>query len=225
MFVGETGIDRMVARTAELMKQDPDVRKLGGIDIPTLQKYLNLWFSLSEDLFGGEISSNAADFFAAGLKGRYKEDRYDDHLALEGSYKMTVLEEGKLVDKDVPLRTAMNEVLRDNYVEDCQRAVDKWNRTLDKNGVASELRFKLPHRRFHRNQGIYAGTTFDPAGNLISAEEFARRKSDWLPSASDIEYIESLMRPVHEPGKLASWIGPPNRGINGQPFEFEYVRS
>jgi benzoyl-CoA 2,3-dioxygenase component B len=224
MFVGETGIDRMVARTAELMKQDPDVRKLGGIDIPTLQKYLNLWFSLSEDLFGGEISSNAADFFAAGLKGRYKEDRYEDHQALVGSYKMTVLEDGKLIDKDVPLRTAMNEVLRDNYVDDCQRAVDKWNRTLEKNGVTSELRFKLPHRRFHRHQGIYSGASFDTGGNLISAEEFERKKDQWLPSPSDIEYIESLMKPVHEPGKLASWIGPPTRGINGQPFEFEYVR-
>jgi benzoyl-CoA 2,3-dioxygenase component B len=224
MFVGETGIDRMVARTAELMKQDPDVRKLGGIDIPTLQKYLNLWFSLSEDLFGGEISSNAADFFAAGLKGRYKEDRYEDHKALDGTYKMTVLEDGKLIDKDVPLRTAMNEVLRDNYVEDCQRAVDKWNRTLEKNGVTAELRFKLPHRRFHRHQGIYSSASFDPAGNLISAEELERNKDQWLPSSSDIEYIESLMKPVHEPGKLASWIGPPTRGINGQPFEFEYVR-
>ena len=225
MFVGETGIDRMVARTAELMKQDPDVRKLGGIDIPTLQKYLNLWFSLSEDLFGGEISSNAADFFAAGLKGRYKEDKYDEHKALDGHYHMTVVEDGKLAEKDIPLRTAMNEVLRDNYVEDCQRAVDKWNRTLERAGLASEHRFRLPNRRFHRHQGIYAGYSFDFDGNMIGADEFERRKHEWLPSPSDIEYIESLMTPVHEPGKIASWIAPPTRGINGQSFEFEYVRS
>jgi len=224
MFVGETGIDRIVQRTAELMKQGPDVRKLGGIDIDTLQKYLNLWFSLSEDLFGGEISSNAADFFAAGLKGRYKEAQYEDHRALEGSYRMTVLEGDKLADKDVPLRTAMNEVLRDNYVEDCQRAVDKWNRTLERAGVAGEFRFRLPNRRFHRQQGIYAGHHFDVDGNLISAEEFERRRAEWLPSPSDIAYIESLMKPVHEPGKIANWIAPPARGINGQPFEFEYVR-
>ncbi|HEX9105087.1 MAG TPA: benzoyl-CoA 2,3-epoxidase subunit BoxB [Polyangia bacterium] len=226
MFVGETGIDRMVTRTAELMREHgDDVRKHGGIDIPTLQKYLNLWFSLSEDLFGGEISSNAADFFAAGLKGRYKEDKYEDHKALDGSYRMSVVEDGKLLDKDVPLRTAMNEVLRDNYVEDCQRAVDKWNRTLERGGVGAELRFRLPNRRFHRHQGIYAGFSFDPDGNLISAEELERRKHEWLPSASDIAYIESLMKPVHEPGKIAGWIAPPTRGINGQPFEFEYVRA
>jgi benzoyl-CoA 2,3-dioxygenase component B len=223
MFVGETGIDRMVARTAELMKQGGEVRKAGGIDIETLQKYLNLWFSLSEDLFGGEISSNAADFFAAGLKGRYKEDRYEEHKALDGFYKMSVLEEGKLVEKDVPLRTAMNEVLRDNYVEDCQRAVDKWNRTLERAGQSERL--ALPHRRFHRHQGIYAGYSFDVAGNLISAEEFERRKDEWLPSARDLEFVESLMQPVHEPGKIAGWIAPPSRGINGQPFEFEYVKT
>jgi benzoyl-CoA 2,3-dioxygenase component B len=224
MFVGETGIDRMVLRSAELTLQSGgDPRSLGGIDLPTLQKYLNLWFSLSEDLFGGEISSNAADFFAAGLKGRYKEAQYEDHQALDAMYRMTVLENDQLVDKDIPLRTAMNEVLRDNYVDDCQRAVDKWNRTLERAGVG-DFRFRLPHRRFHRHQGIYAGTSFDIDGALMSADEFEARKGEWLPSPADVEYIESLMQPVTDPGKIASWIAPPARGINGQPFEFEYVR-
>jgi benzoyl-CoA 2,3-dioxygenase component B len=222
MFVGETGIDRVVARTAELMRAGKDVRQEGGIDLQTLQKYVNLWFSLSEDLFGGEISSNAADFFASGLKGRYKEAQYQDHLALEGSYPMKVVDSGALVDKDVPLRTAMNEVLRDNYVEDCQRAVDKWNRTLEKAGV--EGRLALPSRRFHRNQGIFAGLHFDPAGELLSAAEWAQRRDGWLPSAADEAYVDSLMKPVTERGKIAGWIAPPSKGINGQTFDFEYVR-
>src|SRR5215467_8512318 len=81
MFVGETGVDRIVQRTCELMKADPsgDVRAQGGLDLATIQKYVNLWFSVSLDLFGGEISSNAADFFAAGLKGRFKERDHEDH--------------------------------------------------------------------------------------------------------------------------------------------------
>src|SRR5207253_4142754 len=122
MFVGETGVDRVVARTAELTKSAPggDVEKAGGIPLALIQKFINLWFSLSEDLFGGEISSNAADFFAAGLKGRYKEAQYDEHKALDAAYSMEQLEGGRIAKKDVPLRTAMNEVLRDNYVEDCQ---------------------------------------------------------------------------------------------------------
>src|SRR5438132_392749 len=132
MFVGETGVQRVVQRTAELMKQDKneDARAQGGLDLPTLQKYLNLWYSLSLDLFGSEISTNAASFFASGLKGRAKEEKFPDHVALEGSYGMEVLEAGKLTAKDVPLRSAMNEVLRDGYVDDCQRGVDRWNKVL-----------------------------------------------------------------------------------------------
>ena len=36
--------------------------------------------------------------------------------------------------------------------------------------------------------------------------------------------MKSLMVPVTEPGKIANWIAPPKKGVNGQPFEFEYVR-
>ncbi len=221
MFVGETGVDRIVTRTCELMKQG-DVRAQGGIDLPTLQKYLNLWFSLSEDLFGGEISSNAADFFATGLKGRYKEAQYEDHRALDGHYRMSVVEDGRLIEKDVPLRTAMNEVLRDSYVEDCQRAVNKWNRTIEAAGFSERLR--LPHRRFHRQQGIYAGMSFDVDGRLLSSDEYARRAGEWLPTEADHAYVESLMKPVHQQGKIANWIAPPSKGINGNAFDFEYVR-
>jgi benzoyl-CoA 2,3-dioxygenase component B len=222
MFVGETGVDRVVQRTAELMGAGKEPRKEGALDLPLLQKYLNLWFSLSEDLFGGEISSNAADFFAAGLKGRYKEAQYDDHKALDGHYHMEVLENGAVAGKDIPLRTAMNEVLRDNYIEDCQRAVDKWNRTLEKHGVAERL--ALPHRRFHRNQGIYAGVHFAPDGRQLTAAEWTQQRDQWLPSESDYTYVETLMKPVYERGKIAGWIAPPAKGINGQAFEFEYVR-
>jgi benzoyl-CoA 2,3-dioxygenase component B len=224
MFVGETGVDRMVARSAELMKQDPngDVRAQGGIDLPTIQKYINLWFTLSLDLFGGEISSNAAEFFASGLKGRYKEDQYDEHKALDGIYKMSVPKDGRVATEEVPLRNAMNEVLRDNYVEDCQRAIDKWNRTIAKQGVDFQLR--LPSRRFHRYIGIYAGIPFDTDGNVIDKSEWDRRRDEWLPAAADREYVQRLMSPVHERGKIAHWIAPPSKGINGQPFDFEYVK-
>jgi benzoyl-CoA 2,3-dioxygenase component B len=225
MFVGETGVDRIVGRTCELMKQDPngDARAAGGIDLATLQKYVNLWYSVSLDLFGGEISSNAADFFASGLKGRFKEKDYEDHVALSGSYRMPVLKEGALAEEDVPLRNAMNEVLRDGYVADCQRAVNKWNRTIESSG-ATELRLRLPNKRFHRAIGLYAGMPFDVDGNLLERSEYERRLPEWLPSAADRAYVATLMHPVHERGKIAQWIAPPSRGINGQPFDFEYVK-
>ena len=238
MFVGETGVDRVVQRSAELARDAPggDVRAAGGVPLELLQKYINHWFTWSEDLFGGEISSNAADFFASGLKGRYKEPQYEDHRALEGSYAMEVVEllppatggggaearRAKLVGKDVPLRTAMNEVLRDGYIDDCQRAVDKWNRTLERSG--NPLRLRLPHRRFHRHQGIYAGLHFSPDGALIDDAEWSANQDRWLPSDADRAFIQSLMQPVFERGKIANWVAPPSKGINGNPFDFEYVR-
>lgn len=224
MFVGETGVGRVVERTAQLMKEAPDgdVRKLGGIDLPTIQKYLNFWFSVSVDLFGGEKSSNAADYFAGGLKGRQREESYEDHLALEGMYTMDLIEDGRLVTEEVPLRNAMNEILRDAYVEDCQRGVDRWNKILAKHEIGREL--TLPHRRFNRAIGAYEGLQFDPNGGILSEAEWNKKRDEWLPSDSDREYVESLMQEVSEPGKIAQWVAPPPRGINGQPFEFEYVR-
>ena len=149
MFVGETGVLRVLDRTALLMKENnvehpDDVRKLGVIDLPTMQRYLNLWYTLSLDLFGGEISSNAATFFSTGLKGRAKEEQYDDHLALEGSYAFEVVKDGAMTREEVPLRNAMNEVLRDEYVEDCQRGVDKWNRTIASAGISFKLHAPEP---------------------------------------------------------------------------------
>jgi len=227
MFVGETGVGRVVQRTAELMRQakDGDVRRAGGVDLATLQKYLNLWYSLSLDLFGSEVSTNAASFFAAGLKGRVKEEKFQDHVALEGAYPMEIPDRtGQLTRDEVPLRSAMNEVLRDAYVEDCQRGVDRWNKFL----ADAELseRFALPSRRFHRHQGVFAGLFFDPQGKPLSAEEWERHKDDWLPSAADRAFVKSLQaKAIVDPGKMANWIAAPPRGINGKPIEFEYVRA
>jgi benzoyl-CoA 2,3-dioxygenase component B len=226
LFVGETGMERIVRRSAELERMDPDgdVRRQGGIDLDTIQRAINYWFSYCLDLFGGEISSNAANYFAAGLKGRYKEaDRYADHLALQTSYPLPVVEDGRLVTRDVPLRSAMNESLRDDYVVDCERAVRRWNEILAELG--SPRRLSLPHRRFHRRQGIYAGHSFDPAGRLVDPAEFAARRDDWLLSPADNDYLRSIMTPVHEPGRVAHWIAPPRKGIGGQDLGFAYVRA
>jgi benzoyl-CoA 2,3-dioxygenase component B len=224
MFVGESGVERIVERTVALMKADPneDARAQGGLDLGIIQRYLNLWFALSLDLFGGEISSNAASFFASGLKGRVHEDRYPEHTALHEQYTLPVVKDGALVDETVPLRNAMNELLRDAYTEDCQRGVDRWNRHLAEAGLRERL--ELPSKRFFRQIGIYAGQPFDPAGRLISKEEWERRRDEWLPGPKDREHVRSLMAPVHERGKIAQWIAPPARGVKGLPFDYEYVR-
>jgi benzoyl-CoA 2,3-dioxygenase component B len=222
MFVGDTGLSRVVKRTAQLMKQG-DVRESGGIPLEIIQKYINFWFSYSLDLFGGEISSNSADFFAAGLKGRYKEqEQYTDHAAANEIFTLTVVEDGQLKQREVPLRNALNEVLRGEYVKDCEKGLARWNKALADEGLSDRL--SLPHTRFHRHVGEFAAHSFDNHGSMIGNEEFERRKADWLPTIEDREYVRSLMHPVTEPGKIANWIAPPTSGVKGKPFEFEYVR-
>ena len=221
MFVGEMGVGRIMQRAVQLMKEGKDPRSVGAIDLPTIQKYLNFWYTVSLDLFGSEVSTNAANFFGAGLKGRAKEESYEDHVALEGAYELDLYEDGKLVRRAVPMRTAMNEVLRDAYVEDCEKVLNRWNKHVAEVG----FKFTLPSRRFHRNQGLFAGRWFTPEGREIAQAEFEASQDEWLPSAADRTYVLSLMvNPVYTPGHYANWIAPPAKGINDQPADFEYVR-
>lgn len=224
MFVGQTGVGRVIQKTCEILRAHPDrdVRDFGAIPLETIQRYVNFWASSSTDLYGAEISSNSANFFRSGLKGRAYEERYEDHLALEGVYDFENLVDGKLSTEQVPLRNAMNEVLRDEYVKDNLKGIEYWNRICEKQGVA--FRFALPHRRFHRKIGVYAGAHFSVDGDPLTAAEWERRQFEWLPSPAERAYVQSLMKPVREPGRFADWIAPPLRGIDSQPVEFEYVK-
>jgi len=225
LSVGQKGIERILQRAVQLEKADPngEARSQGGIDLQTIQKYINYWFSYCLDLFGSEISNNASDFFASGLKGRWKEAKdYTDHSALGQTKNITVVENGRLTERDVSLRSAMNEVLRESYREDCERVLRSWNRALEKEGT--DFRVTLPSPRFHRRQGIYADNFFNIEGDIITEDEFKRNEATWLPTDEDRKYVISLMKPVHDKGQCANWIAAPRRGINGQPFEYEYVR-
>jgi benzoyl-CoA 2,3-epoxidase subunit B len=228
MFVGESGISRILERTCQLLRESTglseDVQKVGGIDLEMIQRHLNAWFSMSLDLHGSEVSTNAASYFANGLKGRAYEDSFEDHKALHGTYQVDALDDGgRFVTKDVPMRTAMNEILRDWYVADCKKGVERWNKILERHGLSDRL--YLPDRKFHRHIGIYAETRFDPWGHVISTEEWDRRRNEWLPRPEDKAYLRNIMaHPVYEPGKFANYIAPPAKGINRLPVDFEYVR-
>ena len=230
MFVGETGVGRVIQRACEIMKEHKtdDVRAHGGIDLPTIQKYLNFHFSVSVDLFGSERSTNAANFYAMGLKGRFEETKIDDdHKLGDASYEVLDLVDGKFVMHEDNALTVINERLRDDYVVDCDRGVRRWNQILKRQGVDFEL--KLPHRAFHRqigsfNQAQLAGRQVSPEGKLIDQAEWDANVANWLPTDEDRAYVISLMGQVAEPGKYAAWIAPPARGINNQGIDFEYVR-
>jgi benzoyl-CoA 2,3-dioxygenase component B len=226
MFVGETGVSRIIQRTCELMKEHKtdDVRALGAIDLPTMQKYLNFHFSVSLDLFGQEASTNAANYYTMGVKGRFLETRIDDdHLLTNSAYEIETVEDGRIVRKSVPALQALNERLRQDYIEDCARGVLRWNKIIEKAGVNFEM--KLPHRGFDRRIGAFASVHVSPDGKVLSEADWKANESKWLPTDEDRAYVTSLMGPaVVQPGKFAHWIAPPARGINGQPADFEYVR-
>jgi benzoyl-CoA 2,3-dioxygenase component B len=232
MFVGETGVGRIVQRTCQAMRdagvEDPfdigRVRQLGVIDLPTIQKKANLHFSLTLDLFGSEVSTNAANAFHAGLKGRYREDKLeDDHRLEHETYPVLRPVGGQVRSMDVPALSALNMRLRDDYVKDCQKGIDRWNRVIAAVGIDFEI--DLPHVAFNRRIGEFKNSTYDTDGQSLTAEQWTARQDEMLPNSADQSFIENLMKvTVREPGKFAGWIAPPRVGIDNQPGDFEYVK-
>src|SRR5438093_6089627 len=214
LSVGENGVGRTMQRTAELMEQGIDARKVGAIPLDIIQRYVYDWASASYDLFGGEDSSNAAEAFASGLKGRYREGDgiYKDPRALDQFYETFVLEKGRLAKTAIPLRRAMNALLLDAYFADITRIVARWNKTLGEHHLDAKV--KVPSLRFNRQIGLYGGLSFDPEGDPIPREAFDKRLPERMPSRDDYDYVKSCMVQVHERGKFANWIAPPHQGIN-----------
>ncbi|MCI2975394.1 MAG: benzoyl-CoA 2,3-epoxidase subunit BoxB [Ferrimicrobium sp.] len=231
MFVGESGIGRVIEATATAMIaahiDDPTdverIRSLNVIDLPTLQRYLNFHFSVSLDLFGAEASSNAANAFAAGLKGRFNEHKIDDdHRLTNSTYPVLRLEETDIVNRNEPALSVLNARLRDDYANDCTNGVKRWNKILEKAGV--DYRLSLPHVGFHRQVGEFQMAPIDPSGQVHKGVAFHDIVEGHLPSSDDRAFITSLMQPIYEPGSYASWIAPPKVAIDNKPGDFEFVR-
>jgi benzoyl-CoA 2,3-dioxygenase component B len=228
MFVGESGVSRVIQRTCQVMKEqgveDPaKVRALGAIDLPTIQRYLNFHFSVTVDLFGSDQSSNAAAFYSTGLKGRFEETKVgDDHLLKSDSYKVLELAGDQLLEKEVPALLSLNERLRDDFIREAVAGVERWNRVIEKSGVA--FRLKVPHKAFNRRIGTFAGVRVSLDGRVVSEAQWQDHARNGLPSEQDRAFVASLMGRVVEPGKFAGWIAPPAVGVNRQPSDFQYVR-
>jgi benzoyl-CoA 2,3-dioxygenase component B len=230
MFVGNTGMGRIVTRTARAMREagieDPydseRVRALGVIDLPTIQRKVNLHFSLTLDLFGSEQSTNAANAFNAGIKGRYREAKLDDdHRLLDSTYPVLVHASGGFETVEVPALKALNARLRDDFVDDCGGGLKRWNKAIAQQGIDFEI--TLPHIAFNRQIGEFADLSVTPEGEIIDTATWESHRSEWLPTSDDRAFIEELMSPLYQPGAFASWIEPPTKGIMGKPVEFEYV--
>jgi len=228
MFVGESGIARILQRTCEVMNQhktdDPaTLRSLGVIDLPAIQRYLNFHYSVTIDLFGADLSSNAATFYSTGIKGRFEESKLtDDHVLKEATYPVLEISGSEIVTREAPALNALNEKLRDDYIRDTLAGVGRWNKVMQKNGIDFQL--TVPHKAFNRQIGSFAGVKVAPDGRIVSAADWEAGVRSWLPTEEDKAYVQSLMGRVAEPGKFAHWIAPPPMGINKQPLDFEYVR-
>ncbi len=231
MFVGETGVGRTVQRTCEAMNEagitDPydieAIRALGVIDLPTIQKKANVHISLSLDLFGSEMSTNAANAFTSGLKGRYKEVNIDDdHQLINDVYPVLKIIDGEFKTVDEPAVSAINARLRDDYVFDCRKGIQRWNKIIAKHNI--DFTIAAPHVAFHRKIGEFADASVTPTGEILDKSEWQARASEWLPSQEDGGYIASLMKPATKPGEYASWIAPPKMGIDNKPGDYEYVK-
>ena len=231
MFVGETGVARIIERTCAAMAAagitDPydtaGIRALGVIDLPLIQRKMNLHYSLTLDLFGNEISTNAANAFNAGIKGRYREDKLaDDHLLLDATYPVLRCIDGRITEQRVPALSALNMRLRDDFIADASGGVGRWNKVIERAGLA--FRLALPHQAHNRRIGEFVAIETDPAGNILDAETWAARRDEFLPTPADGAFIAALMQPVHKPGEYASWIAPPKTGIDNLPGDFEYVQ-
>ena len=231
MFVGRTGVERIVQRTCEVMNEqgieDPHdieaARKFGVVDLQTIQKKINFHISVTLDLFGAEISTNAANSFNASVKGRFRENRIDDdHQLANESYPVAQVAGDRVEVRDVPALSAINARLADDYIADCENVMKRWNWVLKAHNIP--FRLGLPHRAFNRAVGEFAEVHAAPDGTLISEAQWAERQGEWMPSDADLRYILSLMEPSLEPGRFAGWIAPPRAGINGMPGDFEYVK-
>jgi benzoyl-CoA 2,3-dioxygenase component B len=117
---------------------------------------------------------------------------------------------------------ALNEVMRESYLKDCEIGLKRWNRQIERAGFS--FRLALPSSRFRRTIGAWAGEPVDPKGNMLSKEQYGKDLPSWIPSESDRAFVHSLMRRVIEAGKMAGWIAPPERGVNNLPVEYEYVK-
>src|SRR3546814_10098326 len=85
----------------------------------------------SSDLFGSEISTNAANYYTMGIKGRFDETRIgDDHKLTDAMYKVIEADGDSFREKEEAALIALNERLRDDYVADCARGVMRWNQII-----------------------------------------------------------------------------------------------
>ena len=120
-------------------------------------------------------------------------------------------------EREAPALTALNETLRDDYVADCQKGVDRWNRTLAE--VGEELALPTSASTATSARSPAGG---EPDGRLVDEDDgVGGTRPTWLPTADDRAFVESLMVGVTEPGQDGRLGG---AALDGDPRQTRRLR-
>ena len=192
MFVGETGISRVVQRTCEAMKEagisDPTdiakVRALGVIDLPTIQKKLQpALFAVARSVRLGGLDQRRQRLQRRHQGPLSARPRSRTTISCKNAtYPVLKLVDGEIKRVDEPALTALNMRLRDDYTQDCVKGMLRWNKIISTAGY--QFKLTLPNVAFHRQIGEFRDVHATPDGVLIDDATWNKRKGEWLPSTA-----------------------------------------
>ncbi|MEX0732166.1 MAG: hypothetical protein WED00_03785 [Aquisalimonadaceae bacterium] len=221
LSIGTHGLERVVIRTLELMREHDtdDVFPHGGIPLDTLQRYLNFWAPRVFDLFGNDESRRAREAFVLGLRARAHEPNCADRDAT-GSRLIVDRRAGDSIQSaEVIELDALNASMRRQFIQEADLPLQRWNGLIAAAGV--DYRLRLPSERFARRIGPCAGLSFTPEGTPGDPAGI----DSHLPTLQERRDVAELMNPMLAAEQYASWISPPRLGIGGNaPAGFSYVK-
>lgn len=140
--------------------------KAGVVPLPVVQKYINKWIPVSNDLFGVDQSSSAHWFYVWGLKGRYDEAQNQQAADLGH----------------------MNEHNRNLYYAECLKLIEQ----INKHVPAGQTPLYVPNPKFNRHIGEFANQPFSVTGELLSPEKYAEHTREMLPQEEDLKLISDI---------------------------------
>jgi benzoyl-CoA 2,3-dioxygenase component B len=201
------GMERIIRARPSSRRRTPTATcgaRAASTSAPAARDQLLVLYCL--DLFGSELSSNAGGVLRRrpqgplqGGRALHRPPRSTQHRTAADASR-----NGRLVEREVPLRNAMNEVLRDDYIADCERAVRKWNHMLEEMG--SPFRMTLPSAASTAARACTPSTASTPRATSIDAASSPPR-DEWLLSEGGQRYLRSIMVPV--PSRGSSRTGSP----------------
>ncbi len=231
MFVGETGVQRIIQRTCEAMREagidDPYRHRTGaraGGDRPADHP------AESQSAFLADAGSvrlgdqhQRGQCVQCGFEGPLSRGQAGRRPPIAGRHLSGAAAEGWC---DRARGRAGAVVAEHAAARRFRRRYRGGDRSLEPGAgtcghripyPTAACRVQPPDRRVRCGACGYRGT-------LLATDAWAARADSMLPTAEDYRFVSSLMKPVQERGAYAGWIAPPRTGIDNKPGDFEYVK-